>query len=416
MSPLSLLHSFRSLQHSQWLDRDAIRVMQNDKLRRLVQHAYDHVSYYRKLFNDNGLQPQHIHSVDDLAKIPVTTKADLQAVPLRERLSNHYDLSELTAERTSGSTGQPFTAYFDADFVNTRNAMFLRALHVAGYRPGHKLFLITGGQKRSRPWLRWRYASIESPAEQLVAEFNSCRPTVLYGCTTPLRLMASHIQDAGIEIHRPRIVISTAESLDRTTRTLLEQCFGAPVYDFYGLTEMGLVAWECPVHNGYHLSEDTTIVEFLPDQDRASNRLVMTNLELDCMPLIRFQTGDLATRLQENQPCPCGRHLQRIERVEGRIVDCIRTAGNRAISPYRLTVALENIPGLGRYQVLQERIDDLTVRVENTEREKHLLAGDIRSALDPVIGPHTRIEVRYEESLKPPPGRKFRVVESHVSD
>ena len=416
MSLLPTLHSFRSVQRSQWLDRDTIRLMQDKKLRSLVQHAYDHVGYYRKLFDDIGLQPRDINSVDDLVKIPVTTKSHLQTLPLHERLSSHYDLSKLTAERTSGSTGQPFTAYFDPAFVHVRNALFLRALHAAGYRPGHKLFLITGGQKRSRPWMRWRYASIESPTEQLVAEFNSHRPTVLYGCTTPLRLMATYIQDSGIEYHRPRCVISTAESLDRTARTQLEQCFGTPVYDVYGLTEMGTVAWECTARKGYHLSEDATVVELVPDEEHASNRLVMTNLELNCMPLIRFQTGDLATPLKGDVACPCGRHLQRIERVEGRIVDCIRTPQNRAISPYRLTVALETVPGLGRYQVVQERVDELTVRTESTEREKHLLTRDIRGALEPVIGSQTRIEVKVEESLNPQPGCKFRVVESRVSD
>ncbi|HFD79871.1 MAG TPA: phenylacetate--CoA ligase family protein [Gammaproteobacteria bacterium] len=410
----SLIASFWSLKRTQWADRATLREMQDSRLRRLIQRAYDHVGYYRRRFDSIGLKPHHIRGVSDLDKIPVTTKAELQAAPLRERINDEYPLDTLTAERTSGSTGQPFTAYFDSHFINVRNALFLRVLHNAGYRPGQKLMLVTGERKTSRPWMRWYYSSIESPAEQLAEEFARYRPSVLYGCMTPLREMAACLESLHHTTHRPSVVISTAESLDAATRNLLERVFGAPVYDIYGLTEMGLVAWECPAHNGYHLSEDTTIVEFIPDPNRNSSRLVMTNLELDSMPLIRFQTGDLAVPLGDDRPCSCGRHSRRIARVDGRMVDCIRTSREPLVSPYRLTLALEGVNGLDRYQILQERVDELIVRIEETGSDKQTVENSVRSALQKITGPQARIEVRFEGSLQPPDGRKFRVVECRI--
>lgn len=413
MNPLSIYLSQRSLQRSQWFDRKAIRSLQEDKLKHLIDYAYQHVPYYRTLFDEINLKPGDINSLDDLNKIPVTTKADLQAIPAVERISNRFSLDELATEHSSGSTGQPFTTYFDKDFVTTRNNMFLRALRAMGYRPGQKLMLITAGHNRTRPWLRWHYASIESSADNLLKQLKKFRPSVLYGCATSLRLMALHAQKSGIKPHQSKTVISTAETLDQGTRTLLEETFGASVYDLYGLTEMGLVAWECPAQEGYHLSEDTTIIEFEHDSHYQSNRLIMTNLELKAMPLIRYQTGDLA-KVADKIDCSCGRQLQRIERIEGRIIDCITLSEGRAISPYRLTLALEKIAGLGRYQILQNDINRFTVRIEKNGLDQTHLKESVVNALEPILGSDVQYLIKLEDSLIPSSGKKFRVVENRI--
>ena len=413
MNPISIYLSQRSLQRSQWLDREAIRSLQEDKLKHLIDHAYQHVPYYRTLFDNIGLKPDDINSLNELNKIPITTKADLQAIPAVQRISDRFSLDELVTEHSSGSTGQPFTAYFDRHFVITRNNMFLRALRAMGYRPGQKLMLITAGHNRTRPWLRWHYASIESSAENLIEQLNKFRPSVLYGCTTPLRLMAQHAKKSGHKPYQPKTVISTAETLDQDTRTLLKETFGASVYDLYGLTEMGLVAWQCPAQTGYHLSEDTTIIEFEHDKHYQSDRLIMTNLELKAMPLIRYQTGDLA-KVIDNDSCACGRQLLRIERIEGRMIDCIRVSDNRVISPYSLTLALEKIAGLGRYQILQNDIDRFTVRIENNNTDQTTMTHNIHNALTPVLGANAQFMIKIEDSITPAPGKKFRVIENRM--
>lgn len=409
MNPLRQYRSYRSLLRSQWLDREAITARQETRLKVLVDHAFHHVPYYRELFDSIGLKPGHIRHMSDLQKIPITTKSMLQRSEPVDRVSAKCNIDTLVQERTSGSTGQPFTSYFDPHFLSTRNGLFLRALHVAGYRFGQKLLLISAREKQSRSWLRWRYASIESPASELVSELNRFRPSVLYGCTTPLRLMAEYIRASNDRAHQPKVVISTAETLDNNTRSLLQAGFGADVYDLYGLTEMGLVAWECSAHDGYHISEDTTIIEFVRDDEHDASKLIMTNLELEAMPLIRFQTGDLATPV-EDRNCQCGRTLQRIRRIEGRLVDCLRLPDNTVVTPYRLTLALENISGLGRYQILQESSDHCTVRIEAGNSGCDELRRDVRQALAPVLGAQVQVEVTFEASIAPPAGEKFRIV------
>ena len=141
----------------------------------------------------------------------------------------------------------------------------------------------------------------------------------------------------------------------------------------------------------------------------------MTNLELKAMPLIRYQTGDLA-KVIDNVNCSCGRQLQRIERIEGRMIDCIRLSENRVISPYRLTLALEKIAGLGRYQILQNDIDRFTVRIENNNADQTIMKHSIHNALTPVLGANAQFMINIEDSITPPPGKKFRVIENRTDD
>ncbi|MEK0084148.1 phenylacetate--CoA ligase family protein [Benzoatithermus flavus] len=415
MQPLRMLQAYRSLLASQWLDRDRLRALQEEKLRRLIPHAYATVPHYRRLFDEAGIDPSRIRTLEDLTRVPITAKPDLQTAEPGTIVSSAYRLEELTAARTTGSTGRPMTTYYDARFLQIRNALFLRALTVAGYRLGrHRMMLITDERaKRSRPLLRWRYVSDEETPERMLAEFRAFRPHVLYGLVTPLRQMVLAARAEGATLPRLDAVITTAESLDPGTRRLLGEAFQAPVFDIYGLTEMGPMAWECPHHAGYHLSEDTAVIELVPTGHGDSHSLVITNLELYGMPLIRYRTGDLARRGPEGR-CACGRRLARLEAVEGRAVDAVRLRDGQTVSPYRITVSLGRIPGFQRYQVIQHDLSTFTVRFESPPEREAEVARDIRTVLASIVGSDAVIEPRREPSLDPPPGRKFRTVECRL--
>ena len=131
----------------------------------------------------------------------------------------------------------------------------------------------------------------------------------------------------------------------------------------YGCTEVGPVAWECAAHDGYHLAAETTLVECLPQAAGDPSPVVLTSLELRAMPLIRYAVGDLASP-KAGPPCPCGCRLPRLARIEGRIADCVRLRDGRMRSPYHLTLALEQVEGLVRYQVVQEELDRFLVRAQ----------------------------------------------------
>ncbi|MCZ6463813.1 MAG: hypothetical protein O7A09_05705 [Proteobacteria bacterium] len=382
--------------------------------------------FYREHWDAAGVTPEAIRSLDDLDRLPVVSKREMQAAGPEAITSTAFDPTSLVSARTSGSSGRPFTVRFDPRWLSVRRAMFARALMAAGYRPGRRLLMLTGGDKRQPPaWYRWRYASYKEEPARLLDELERFRPFALYGWVTPLRELARHALETGRPpYHRPSVIVTTAETLDAATRRLLHETFGARVFELYGLTEMGTAAAPCPSTSTstgvFHLAEDVCLTEFreLPEgtAEGGATPLVMTNLELYATPFIRFDTGDLGVPRSASggERCSCGRSLARIERIEGRLVDSIRLGSGRMISPFQLTIELERIPGIDRYQVIQEDTDRFTVRYEGSEKGADEREQAARRALAAVVGPRCEIRTERRPNLDPPPGQKFRVVESRL--
>jgi phenylacetate-CoA ligase len=401
---------------AQWTDPERLRELREQKLRRLVGESYKNVPYYRKLFDRAGVRPAEIKTLDDLRRIPVTTRAVQRELPAGEMIDRRIDPQSLRSEKSSGSTGTPFRVFYDQEFLELRNGLFLRGLRAVGYRPGQRLFLVTSRRNgsRQRRLLRWQYGSIEDSPPRLLRQFLDFKPHVLYGCVSPLILLAKGLERTKARRRPLKAVVTTAETLDGSTRALLRRVFRCPVYDFYGMTEMGLVAWECPESQDYHLSEDAVYVEPHPDDGGSSvARLVMTNLESRAMPFIRFETGDLGV-LGRKEPCSCGRTLSLLSRVEGRLVDCVRLPGGRTVTPYALTCRLERIQGLRRYQVIQKSHNEFRVLVETADGNGNGRARDERIAevMREALGKQAGVTVEPVRKIAQDPGRKFRVVES----
>lgn len=402
------------IRRNEGLDRTGVRRLQEAKLRRIVSHAYSTVPYYRKLFDRAGVAPTSIQTMEDLTRIPITQKATLQEQEPSNIISGAFRPDELIPEHTSGSTGRPFTVWMDRDYVATRNALFLRTLRAAGYNFGSNTLLITGPfpPKRKNRLLRWEYASIQQDSAHLLAILNRSKPDFLYGCVTTLRLLAEYITKHNAVFHKPKRILTTAESLDSVTRSLLTETFDATVSDFYGLTEMGPVGWECPAHQGYHLSEDAVFVEFLPvSSGTEDKRMVMTNLDLLGMPLIRFEAGDIGNPMAYT-PCHCGRGFAKIDTVAGREVDCIRLSSGRVVTPYRLTCALETLPGIKRYQLVQYAPEWFCLRVESDGMRPGLSDRQVEDRLRLILCREASIDIVRVPKLHQQPGMKFRVVET----
>jgi phenylacetate-CoA ligase len=412
MAVLTTAAAFVRLERTQWLNRPRLVELQAVKLRRLVDHAYHRVPFYRAHFDQAGVRPGDIRTPADLRALPPVTKDDLRRAEPEATLSTAFARESLSADRTSGSTATPFTVMRTRQFQAVRKAQVLRLLRSAGYRVGDRVLSLVRAKKPPPAWWsHWRYQSIDAPPEELLRAIDVFRPALITGYTTSLRQLARLIEEGGKISNQPRVLLNSGELLDDASRHLVSGAFGAPVLDAYAMTEMGVVAWECAPYN-YHVSEDTLVIEPELVAGTGEARLILTNLELESMPFIRYASGDLVTVADSPEACACGRKLLRLRRIDGRLLDTVVLPDGRMISPFRFTSLLQELP-VRRYQLVQQDLNRFRLRL-SPARPDDALADQARTMIRHIAGADAEVDVAWEDDLDPPPAIKFRAVESRI--
>jgi phenylacetate-CoA ligase len=346
-----------------------------------------------------------VESIDSLQQLPVISKRTLLQAGIEGRLDRRFSAQRLTQESTSGSSGEPMNLYLDGPTRRRRRWRFVRALLGAGYRPGDRLLLIsTHRRSRALSLMRWAYEDLRLSEADLAARYLEFKPAVLYG---PLRALISIGErlPGGPGKHQPRVLISTAEKLTQHDRQLLLTFFGIDAFDFYGMTEIGLFAWRHPAEPHYRTLADEVFAEFLPSETEPElERLLVTSVRPCAMPLVRYDTGDLVRR---DHAAPGAPILEFI----GREIDGVLLRNGRRISPYRLTLAMETVLDIERYQIVQQA--DLSVDVAiQTRAGGAAVLDQARRAVAAVTGPELVVRAMPMPEASPRLGEKFRPVRS----
>ncbi len=287
-------------------DPELIRRYQLHRLQALVQHAYLRVPYYRRLFDQHGLEPRHIQKLADLDKIPTTSRADLQAAPVDEIVARGYDASKLVVHRTGGSSGEPLSirrTWFEDRLLQ---AYRLRILFRLGMRAtDRRAAVVTRRLDHTPLYMRsglLRYEEIHClwPPDRILETLRKIQPDILRGFPSVLAWLAGCLTARDRERIRPRIVTTDSEMMTVDMRQKIGEGFRAPVIDFYDSHEFNMIAWECPSTGSYQLSEGSVIAEVLRDGQVAEpdeeGEFVGTGLHSWAMPFLRFRLGDLVTR------------------------------------------------------------------------------------------------------------------------
>lgn len=405
---LRALASWRSIDTAPGRSPDELRDLQWRRLARLLAHAHARSPHYRGAFARLGIHPGDIRSLDDFERIPPTRRSDLRR-PVAF-VAEGFDTAKLRSSTTSGSTGEPTTTWFDDEaWFLSKFLLKLRARRACGMRTSDRIALFQEGVADRRPgrFARAHAFTIHRPPRMIVDEVVRYAPTVLYGFPGYLLRLG---ETAAGRI-RPRLVFTSSELLDGQTRQHLEALYGAPVLDVYGSTEVKEIAWQCPLAQAYHVNADWLVLEVIRERGRIG-RIVVTPLFNYAMPLLRYELGDTGELIDGR--CDCGIGLPLAQPAYGRDVDYFRLPDGEEITPYDLTCAIENVPGMLRYQIVQRAPDAVELRVvpgkefDDTSRE------GIRHALRPVLA-GVEPDVRLVEALESEPNGKFRVVKSEIA-
>jgi phenylacetate-CoA ligase len=393
---------------------DRLESYQSRRLRALVRHAWERVPFYRRKFAACGLDPRDIRTTADIARVPVTTRSELQDADPRDLVAPPYQPERLRTAHTSGSSGQPLVIR-RADFEDRLlRAFWLRAMLRVGVRPTDLVATLMRVRGRTAPsgiaglgLFRSVIVDALLPREQVLAQLRDLQPDILRGFPGSIAWLAGIVNG---EI-RPRIIITGGETLTLAMKQQMQEAFRAPVFDFYSSHEFNLIASECPRHGPLHISSETVLAEILRDgravEPGQEGELVATALCSFAMPFIRYRLGDWMVR--DEQHCGCGAPHPCIRTVQGRMMEQFELPGGRLIHPYTLTLPLmAATPWIRRYRIIQELPDLIAVEAIPQRPPQPEELTNAANLLITAAGGNIRATIRMVEELPPTAGGKFR--------
>ncbi len=410
---------YETLNATQWLSRSQVKELQDEKLRRLIRHAYRSVPYYRTRMQDAKLRPEDIRGQDDLHKLPFLTKDDVRKHLHFDIMADgvkHADILKIT---TSGSTGEPFVCYADRSQLEFRWAATLRSQEWTGYRfgdPTVRLWHQTLGmtkkqafQEHADAWFANRtfipvFEMTDAKLEEMIALICEKRPVLIDGYAEAFDFLAQYLATRGGMPFRPKALMSSAQSLPQKSREIIEAGFGCKVFDKYGSREFSGIAYESDAHNGHLVVAEGYIVEVLVDGRPAKpgevGEVVITDLNNFCMPFIRYRIGDLAEALAD-EPSTCGRGLPRIGDIQGRVQSIIQGTDGRFVPGTFFAHALKEYDyALKRFQVVQEEPNAIRFRVVKGGRYSDEVLDEVKALIREYLGPDLRIDVEFAENIE----------------
>lgn len=419
------------------MSREQMHQLQSERFCKLVEHVYTNVTFYRNKMDDAGVKPADIKTIEDIVKLPFTSKQDLRdnypfglfAVPMKDIVRVHA---------SSGTTGKPTTVGYTRNDLEVWKEVVARCFTMCGIgsddimQVAYGYGLFTGG-------LGAHYGAEEVGASVIpISGGNTRRQLQLmadYGVTalacTPS--YALHLADAmaehGYSLKDMKVKkgVFGAEPWTENMRHELERKWGIHAYDIYGLSEiMGPgVSNDCEFHCGLHVNEDHFFPEIVhPDTKEPvpygmEGELVFTTLTKEGIPLIRYNTRDLSTLFYEK--CQCGRTLVRMKKITGRSDDMLIIRGVNLFPSQIEHVLLEMGETSAHYMLYVDRhnnLDTLELQVEldeskltDTIKDLQNLTKRIEHALNSSIGLSVKVTLVEPKTIARSEGKAVRVVD-----
>ena len=417
--------------------RDYLHALQSARLIKMVENCYNNVPFYKKKFDEIGLLPGDIHSIDDITKLPFTVKQDLRDnYPFGLFAVSREKLQRIHA--SSGTTGKQTVVGYTKHDIDVWAHGAARAIAAAGGKKddyihvsyGYGLF--TGG-------LGLHYGAELLGATVIpVSSGNTKRQIQIlqdfgtdFLCCTPSYAMyiGESLKEAGIDSSKLplRAGIFGAEAWSENMRREIEKSLNIKAYDIYGLSEIAGpgVAYECSEQTGMHICEDFFYPEVVdpktlqPLPDGQYGELVFTCIGKEALPLVRYRTRDITALSHEK--CACGRTLVKMLKPKGRSDDMLIIRGVN-VFPSQVEHVILSLGMEPNYQIVVDRINNLDVMTVKIEMSESMLSDSVRrvedqenklkAAMHDTLGISAKIKLVEPHSLPRSEGKAVRVIDN----
>ena len=366
--------------------------------------------------------------------LPLTDRTLFATLPTPDVVDRRVDVHRCFRHQTSGTSGTRLTLYMRHSEHRYRQFILARAL-LKGLRLRPPIRIAEVGRilKPELPSLSRVLGCVtvarppgQSPLAEQAEALRRHRPHIIEGFPTALEVLSDYCRKEGVGLPTPQRVICRGEILLPRTREVLTSAFRAPILDFYSCEEVGNIAWQCPQDSQtLHINQDACVVEVVdrdgtPLPPGARGMLAITNLFNYTMPFIRYVLGDRGALLPRGtRRCRCGARGPSMALLDGRADDLLRLPSGRLVSPRVVATTLFRLPdgttvdGLRRYQIIQEAIDRLVVRVVPEENAgtawRHVLTEAVHREL-----PGMDLEIREVDEIPFEYSGKLKKVESKL--
>lgn len=376
----SVFRYWRELDASQWHPLEHLKAAQFDRLRQFLQQVQATSPWYGAAWRAASLDARDLHQPEDFRHWPMIEKDIIRAHRVAMRTTSPG--GSLIAKATGGSSGVPMQFDLDTDSDEQRIAAWHRGYEWAGAAPGTRQWYLWGVAPSS--WAPWRkqkaqlydrlyrrttvscFDLSEATMPVFLDSLVRTRPHVIVSYTNAIYEFARMLEARRCIPPAPRSVVVGAEKLHDFQRVTIERVFRAPVFETYGCREFMLIGAECELHSGLHLTMENLYVELVDDAGvpvapGVEGNVVVTDLTNLGMPFVRYVTGDRA--IAGVDPCPCGRGLPLLSKVTGRRLDIITTPDGHILPGEFFPHILKELGSVQRYQVIQERLDTIVVKL-----------------------------------------------------
>lgn len=419
-------HLLEEAERRSFLPPDEASHYRDRRIREFIEHCYATVPYYSRLFRRLGVSPADIRTLGDLQVLPVLTKKDVQenyaelrstAVPVREQIISH----------TSGTTGGGLRFATTLAAIQQQWAIWWRYRKWHGIEPGTWCGYFGGRSivplsQEGPPF--WRYnlpgrqmlfSAYHMNARNLPSYVEALRNRQLrwlHGYPSLLALLAGFILEKGMDIGTQiRWITIGAENLMPQQAELIERAFGVRPRQHYGMAEAAANISECD-RGMLHVDEDFSAVEFLPNADGESFKVVGTNFTNHATPLVRYDVQDCVTL--SDKPCPCGRPGRVIEKIDGRQEDYIILRNGARLG--RMDHIFKDLINIREAQIRQRTPGEIIIRIVKgkgfAECDETLLLKETRKR----VGNDTHIYLEYVNKIERSSNGKLRFVVSEIAE
>ncbi|SNY51618.1 phenylacetate-CoA ligase [Arsukibacterium tuosuense] len=417
------------LEQSQWLTAEQIANEQQRRLQAFISEISHKSPYYQQLLKTRGLTASDINTVADLQKLPFLTK---QLITDNQQALCSGPQQQLQRYNTGGSSGVPLIFYMGKQRVSHDVAAKLRATRWWDVDIGDPEVVLWGSPielgKQDRikkirdslfrsyllPAFEFTPAHIEAYLQQL----QQLKPKMLFGYPSVIHQLALAAEARQLSLAQLgiKVVFVTSEMLFEHQRQVIERVFACPVANGYGARDAGFIAHQCPA-GSLHISAEDIIVEIIGDNDQVlpvgeSGEIVITHLQTQAFPFVRYRTGDMG-RLS-SEPCQCGRGLPVLAQVSGRTTDFMLTTAGDKLHALSLIYVLRDLEEIRQFKIIQHSLTDVEVQLVAVAPLSSSLAEQIISQFKQRLGADCNITLKQLDTIASLRNGKHRYVESKM--